>query len=132
MVKQLRSFFQKFLFFGAFLHSSSRFRLTECLASICRYCSFSLNQKAVLTQTVCYCQTRVQTMSRPTLDVSQVLSNSTSISDTGGLDLSRHYNCNCCITSCASCITSCAIHQKTFLDLRTLLSLHEVNDKQGG
>ena len=39
------------------------------------------------------CQTRVQTMSRPTLDVSQVISNSISISDTGGLDLSRHYNC---------------------------------------
>ena len=42
-----------------------------------------------------YCQTRVQTMSRPTLDVSQVLSNSISISDTCGvdMDLSKYYNC---------------------------------------
>ena len=62
--------------------------------------------------------------SRPTLDVSQVLSNSISISDTGGLDLSRHYNCNCCITSCASCITFCAIHHETFLSGIKLKSLY--------
>ena len=39
------------------------------------------------------CQTRVQTISRSTLDASQVLSNSISISDSGGLDLSRLCNC---------------------------------------
>ena len=39
------------------------------------------------------CQTRGQTISRSTLDATQVLSNSISISDSGGLDLSRHYNC---------------------------------------
>ena len=40
-----------------------------------------------------FCQTRVQTISRSTLDASQVLSNSISISDSGGLDLSRLCNC---------------------------------------
>ena len=40
------------------------------------------------------CQTRVQIISRSTLGASQVLSNSISISDSGSLDLSRHYNCN--------------------------------------
>ena len=51
------------------------------------------------------CQTRVQTISRSTLDASQVLSNSISISDSGGLDLSRHYNCF---------IPPTHHHQKTF------------------
>ena len=40
------------------------------------------------------CKTRVQTISRSTLDASQVLSNSISISDSGGLDLSTLCNCN--------------------------------------
>ena len=40
-----------------------------------------------------YCQTWVQTISRSTLDASQVLSNSISISHSGGLNLSRHCNC---------------------------------------
>ena len=39
------------------------------------------------------CQARVQTISRSNSDASKVLSNSISLSDSGGLDLSRHYNC---------------------------------------
>ena len=39
------------------------------------------------------CQTQVQTISRSISDASKVLSSSISISDSGGLDLSRYYNC---------------------------------------
>ena len=39
------------------------------------------------------CQTRVQTRSRSTLELLQVISNSISNSDSGGLDLSRLCNC---------------------------------------
>ena len=54
-----------------------------------------------------YCQTWVQTISRSTLDASQVLSNSISITDSGGLDLSRHYNCKYTTTTTTH-------HHKTF------------------
>ena len=53
------------------------------------------------------CQSRVQTISRSTLDASQVLSNSISISDSGGLDLSRLCNCKYTTTT----------HHETFLSL---------------
>ena len=54
-----------------------------------------------------YCQTRVQTISRSTLDASQVLSNSISISDSGGLDLSRLCNCKYTTTHPPTTQTTC-------------------------
>ena len=38
-------------------------------------------------------KTIITNISRSTLDASQVHSNSISVSDSGSLDLSRHYNC---------------------------------------
>ena len=60
------------------------------------------------------CQTRAQTISRSTLDASQVLSNSISISDSGSLDLSRLCNCKYTTTTHHETFWSLPEHSRLF------------------
>ena len=85
-------------------------------------CTFSQTDTIFDCTIVTYCQTRVQTISRSTLDASQVLSNSISISDSGGLDLSRH--CNCFVPPTQKTFWSLPEPYQTRLSRKSILSIY--------